>query len=196
MSNARLAYDRLVREGLRRNAAIGVIGNFVAESNVDPKAVQRGGPGRGIAQWSIGQRWTDCTNYCARNHLDLWSLDGQLTFAIHEMRAMGVWAHLATTNDGLNAACYVMRHFEMPKVQTDANGSHRYQMGLQAIGTYGAHSAPAPSPATHKYATVHSGDTLTSIARAHHTTVSVLLHLNPQIRNANLIHPGDKVRIP
>ncbi|MBK7556261.1 MAG: LysM peptidoglycan-binding domain-containing protein [Flavobacteriales bacterium] len=44
--------------------------------------------------------------------------------------------------------------------------------------------------------TIRSGDTLSAIASRHHTSVSALLNANPRIHNANLIHPGEKLRIP
>ncbi|HVI58228.1 MAG TPA: LysM peptidoglycan-binding domain-containing protein [Luteimonas sp.] len=44
--------------------------------------------------------------------------------------------------------------------------------------------------------TIQRGDTLSAIARQHGVTVSELLAANPQVRNANLIYPGDKLDIP
>ena len=43
---------------------------------------------------------------------------------------------------------------------------------------------------------VKSGDSLSAIASRYQTTVSVLLGLNPQIRNANLIRVGQKIKVP
>jgi LysM repeat protein len=40
---------------------------------------------------------------------------------------------------------------------------------------------------------IQSGDTLSSIATAHHLTLSALEKKNPQITNPNKIYPGDKV---
>jgi LysM repeat protein len=42
---------------------------------------------------------------------------------------------------------------------------------------------------------VQRGDTLSSIAAANGTTVAQLRANNPQIRDANVIHPGDQIRI-
>jgi LysM domain len=42
---------------------------------------------------------------------------------------------------------------------------------------------------------VKHGDTLSKIAAVNRTTVAQLRENNPQIRNANLIHPGDQIRI-
>lgn len=43
---------------------------------------------------------------------------------------------------------------------------------------------------------VSSGDNLTRIARRHGTTVSALLAANPDIKNPNLIYPGQSIRVP
>lgn len=45
------------------------------------------------------------------------------------------------------------------------------------------------------YYTVASGDTLYRIAQKQGAALSDLVALNPQIRNINLIYPGDKIRI-
>lgn len=42
---------------------------------------------------------------------------------------------------------------------------------------------------------VKSGDTLTSIAKKHETTLLALQELNPQIENINLIFPNQKIRV-
>ena len=55
-------------------------------------------------------------------------------------------------------------------------------------------SAPAPAPSS-SY-TVRSGDTLSGIAARHGVSLSALTAANPQIRNPNLIHPGQKINIP
>lgn len=46
------------------------------------------------------------------------------------------------------------------------------------------------------YDTVRKGDTLWGIAKRHGVTLAALTAANPQIKNPNLIYPGDKVRIP
>ncbi len=51
------AYTFFVGKGLTPVQAAGIVGNLIQESNVEAGAVQPGGPGRGIAQWSVGGRW-------------------------------------------------------------------------------------------------------------------------------------------
>src|SRR5262252_6610116 len=57
-ANDRPAYDFFVSKGLTNFQAAGIVGNLDQESGVNPASVQfGGGPGRGIAQWSVGGRW-------------------------------------------------------------------------------------------------------------------------------------------
>ena len=43
--------------------------------------------------------------------------------------------------------------------------------------------------------TVQAGDCLWFIARDNGTTVEAIVALNPQLRNPNIIYPGDRLRI-
>ena len=72
--------DKLVNGGLTKTAAIGVVANLKAESNLDPGIKQRGGgPGRGLAQWEKGGRYdTDPINlskFAAKKGTDWTDLD-------------------------------------------------------------------------------------------------------------------------
>ena len=44
--------------------------------------------------------------------------------------------------------------------------------------------------------TVKKGDTLWGIAKRYGVTLSALIAANPQIKNPNLIYPGNQVNIP
>ena len=51
------------------------------------------------------------------------------------------------------------------------------------------------SQTTEEYYTVQKGDTLGAIARKYNIALNKLLGLNPDIKNPNLIHIGDKIRV-
>lgn len=53
----------------------------------------------------------------------------------------------------------------------------------------------ASSGSAAAYYTVKKGDNLSKIAKAHGITLKKIINLNPQIKNPDLIHPGQKVRI-
>jgi MYXO-CTERM domain-containing protein len=105
-ANDQTAFDYFVSKGLTNFQAAGIVGNLDQESGVNPNAVQQGGPGRGIAQWSVGGRWdTDsgdnCTAYAAQQGQSVWSLGLQLDFIWYELTTVpsyGLAALKATTN--------------------------------------------------------------------------------------------------
>ena len=47
-----------------------------------------------------------------------------------------------------------------------------------------------------RYYTVKKGDTLWGIAKQYGVALTALIAANPQIKNPNLIYPGDRVRMP
>ena len=44
--------------------------------------------------------------------------------------------------------------------------------------------------------TVREGDTISRIARRYHCTVDDIEELNPRLRDADSIRPGDDIRVP
>lgn len=61
----------------------------------------------------------------------------------------------------------------------------------------GGGDSPVPQSAASnaRYHTVVQGETLWGIARRYGLTLEALIALNPQIKNPNLIYPGQKVRV-
>ncbi len=89
-ANSRAAFDYFLARGLTPVQAAGIVGNLMQESNCDPAAVQPGGPGRGIAQWSVGGRWDhdagdNATAYASSHGASVWSLTLQLDFIWFEL---------------------------------------------------------------------------------------------------------------
>jgi spore coat assembly protein SafA len=66
-----------------------------------------------------------------------------------------------------------------------------------AVSTAGSGKGQASSAktASEKYYTVVYGDCLWSIAQKNGMSLSALVALNPQIKNPNLIYPGDRIRL-
>jgi MYXO-CTERM domain-containing protein len=88
--NDQAAFDYFIGKGLTSIQAAGIVGNLDQESQVDPTAVQAGGPGRGIAQWSVGGRWdTDANDnvlsYASTQGESSTSLTLQLEFIWYEL---------------------------------------------------------------------------------------------------------------
>jgi hypothetical protein len=105
-ANDQTAYDYFLGKGLTNFQAAGIVGNLDQESGVDPNSVQQGGPGRGIAQWSVGGRWdTDANDnvlaYASQQGQSSTSLTLQLDFIWYELTTFsgyGLAALKASTN--------------------------------------------------------------------------------------------------
>lgn len=111
------AMDFFTSRGFTREAAAGIVGNLLAESGLNPKSEQYGGgPGRGIAQWSVDQRWQTYLKFAKNRDLDPLDLTAQLRFIIHEMPSqMGDKAKsIKTMTDSNAAAKLFMDVYERP----------------------------------------------------------------------------------
>ena len=90
-SNEHTAFNFFVSKGLTQRQAAGIVGNLMQESNVDPTIKQfGGGPGRGIAQWSVGGRWDtsrgdNVKSYAAEHNESMLTLNTQLNFIWFEL---------------------------------------------------------------------------------------------------------------
>ena len=90
-SNEKTAFEFFVNKGLKQYQAAAIVGNLIQESSVDPKSVQfGGGPGRGIAQWSVGGRWDSDHHdnvhwYASMKGKSVHSLHLQLEFVWYEL---------------------------------------------------------------------------------------------------------------
>jgi LysM repeat protein len=67
--------------------------------------------------------------------------------------------------------------------------------GVYAQGNPGAETFMRPAPNLVPYV-VRPGDTLSSIARQHNTTVAALMDWNPQIQNPNRLTVGQQIWVP
>lgn len=93
-ANEKAAFDYFVHTaGYSKVQSAAIVGNLIQESGVNPTAKQYpSGPGRGIAQWSLGGRWD---KYSKDNMVwfapqppkeSVWSLHAQLGFVWYELR--------------------------------------------------------------------------------------------------------------
>jgi hypothetical protein len=117
--NDKTACDYFVANGLTAFQAAGIVGNLDQESGVDPTAVQAGGPGRGIAQWSVGGRWdTDANDnavaFASQRGQSVWSLQLQLDFIWYELTTVPGYglAALRTATNVTDATVAFERDFE------------------------------------------------------------------------------------
>ena len=67
--------------------------------------------------------------------------------------------------------------------------------GTSAPAPGGGGESPAPPPDTAQYHTVRQGETLWTIAAAWGVTVGWIMERNPQIKNPNVITPGQQIQV-
>jgi len=118
-ANDKAAFDYFLGKGLANFQAAGIVGNLDQESGVDPTAVQSGGPGRGIAQWSVGGRWdTDANDnatwYATQQGQSVDSLQLQLDFIWYELTTFPGYglAALQASTDVTSATIAFQNDFE------------------------------------------------------------------------------------
>jgi hypothetical protein len=129
--------------GLSRVGAIGMTAGFVHESNVDPTAVGDNGNAYGVAQWHPDrqagfERWSG-------HSIQTSTLDEQLGYALHELRAGGpqeqrAGAELEMAKTPEEAARAASLYYERPKAGAIAADA-RAKTATQIASLY----APAPA---------------------------------------------------
>lgn len=115
-SNPEYLWFSFLNKGFTKASAAGILGNLEQEAgaDMDPEIQQPGGPGRGIAQWSEGQRWETCVSWCKSKGLDPESIEGQAGYLLNEL-AGGDWGDIQRYkkfNDPVEAAVYFHDTFE------------------------------------------------------------------------------------
>jgi Phage tail lysozyme len=121
-SNTHAAFNYFVAKGLTKRQSAGIVGNLLQESSMIPTIKQYGGgPGRGIAQWSVGGRWDHSyhDNNVWYTNIKLgksrWSLSGQLAFIWYELHSVGGYGLTALrgTSTIRGATVDFMRYYEI-----------------------------------------------------------------------------------
>jgi Phage tail lysozyme len=119
-ANDQPAFEFFIGKGLTNFQAAGIVGNLDQESGVDPTSVQYGGgPGRGIAQWSVGGRWDTSANdnvraYASQRGESATSLNLQLEFIWYELTTIGYgYSQLRATTNVTDATVVFMDKYEI-----------------------------------------------------------------------------------
>ncbi|HEX8951760.1 MAG TPA: phage tail tip lysozyme, partial [Polyangia bacterium] len=140
-ANDKPAFDFFVAKGLTNFQAAGIVGNLDQESGVDPASVQfGGGPGRGIAQWSVGGRWDTSTNdnvlgYASKLGQSSGSLNLQLEFIWYELTTFGYgFSELKATTNVTDATVVFMDKYEICGTCAQAQRVSYAQSVLNAYG--------------------------------------------------------------
>ncbi len=158
-NNPRTAFNFLVSKGLTKIQAAGVVGNLMQESSVRPTAVEYGGgPGRGIAPWSVGGRWNKGSNsmasFAAARGADRWALQTQLDFMWHELTVVGGYGFAELKSASTLSQAVVVFQNKYEKCGTCAQGK-RLTYAQQILSQYG-NDTPSGGTTTEPGAQCHS----------------------------------------
>ncbi|MBN8887459.1 MAG: LysM peptidoglycan-binding domain-containing protein [Rudaea sp.] len=202
------AMGYFMSQGWSREQAAGIVANLEVESahTLDPHIQQYGGgPGYGIAQWE-GPRQAQFQQVMGKDIHNA-SYGDELQFVQWELTHSESSAGnaLRTQTSAYGAGMSVLNNYERPADRNQpARGELAQQIFDRSHPTTGGGApapapapspAPAPAPSGGSY-TVHSGDTLSSIANRFHVGLGALIAANPQISNPNLIHAGQTIHLP
>lgn len=123
--------------GLSLEGACAMAGNLWKESYFNPKQRQiEGGPGRGLAQWTEGERWTTYStifypSFRSANQLlttyDMLDLEPQLSFVIYELKNSyrGIWNELKSPGDLHSKTMRVLKKYEAPATKNDPDEQNK-----------------------------------------------------------------------
>lgn len=143
MSNEQQIWAKLLAAGLTAAGAAGLMGNFQAESNLEPTNLQNtyerklgytdatytaavdagnyadfatDAAGYGLAQWTYGARKKALLAFAKAHGKSIGDLEMQVGFAIKELRESypAVWSILTTTDSVQAASDAVLLQFERP----------------------------------------------------------------------------------
>ena len=140
-SNEHSAFNFFVSKGFSKVQSAGVVGNLIQESNVIPTAVQYGGgPGRGIAQWSVGGRWDASHNdnvtwYANAHGENRWALSTQLNFIDYELVDIGYGYSQLRAASTVTAATLAFQ--DRYEICGTCDSSQRIRYAEQVLSAYG-----------------------------------------------------------
>ena len=140
-SNEHAAFDYFVARGLTKKQSAGIVGNLIQESTVRPNAVEYGGgPGRGIAQWSVGGRWNASHDdnvawYAALHGESRWTLHTQLAFTWYELHTVGGYGLSALRKATTVKAATIAFERDFEKCG-ECDESKRYEYAKQVYHAY------------------------------------------------------------
>lgn len=153
MSNASEIYEMLIAGGLSRAGALGVLGNFMAESSLKSNIVQRGcttlsddeytwkadrglidfdAPiGYGLAQWTYPQRKANLLAYAKKCGVSVGDRDMQVRFCLKELKEEypKLYKQLCESTSINGCADAVCVQYEKPAVnnyQARRNYAHQF----------------------------------------------------------------------
>lgn len=159
-SNEHAAFTFFLGKGLTRVQSAAVVGNLMQESSVNPASRQPGGLGRGIAQWSVGDRWDhrsgDNLAWFARTHGGSpMALHTQLEFLWYELETFPSYG-LASLRNATSLSSAELVFQQRYEACGRCNQQKRLQYAQQVLNAF-ASDRPAASGASSSAGSSDSG---------------------------------------
>ncbi|HEY6737082.1 MAG TPA: phage tail tip lysozyme [Candidatus Saccharimonadia bacterium] len=156
--NAEKVWNFLIQQGFTEVQAAGIMGNFEAESGIDPTINERGkgvplnnptptaGVGFGLAQWTPASRQKGLTDTATKMNVPVNTLEPQLAWFMTEITTDPTYK---ATTPAVKAATTVrdateafVRLFERPLVINENTITARTANGQKFLDTYGTGATP------------------------------------------------------
>jgi hypothetical protein len=130
-----------VHSGLSLEGACAMVGNLWRESYLNPYQKQiETGPGRGLAQWTLGDRWDTYMNtffskfkasHSSLRYMNPYHIEPQLAFVMYELKTTyrGVYNTLISSGDIEGKTIKVLKIYEAPR-DKDKLEEHNVRVGL------------------------------------------------------------------
>lgn len=136
-SNQEIVFSFLIGKGLSPENAAGIVGNMIAESGVDPNAIEGNGEGHGLVQWSFGRK-ANLFAFAAQQGKPWNDMGLQLDFLWIELTGpyAGFLAELRQQTSVRDSAILFMTDFERPRDQSDAKKNQRAEMAQGVFDRY------------------------------------------------------------
>ena len=144
-NNEATAFNYFVSKGLTKVQAAGIVGNLMQESSVLPGAKEYGGgPGRGIAQWSVGGRYDtshndNLTSYASTHGGNRATLGTQLDFIWYELQNFSQYG-LSQLQSATTVTAAVAAFQSKYEICGTCAASKRLQYANEALAAYGGSS--------------------------------------------------------
>jgi murein DD-endopeptidase MepM/ murein hydrolase activator NlpD len=153
-NNAERIWNFFTGRGLHPPQVAGLMGNFQAESGLNPRRVQNtrtpqgdadyptNGIGFGLAQWTFTARQRPLVELAEANNVLPGDLEIQLRYVMQELEGpyRSVYDDLLATQDVDRATDIIMVRYEGPRDQSESAKEHRREFSREFLATYGSTS--------------------------------------------------------
>jgi|TARA_B110000483_G_scaffold237079_1_gene311252 hypothetical protein len=136
-ANGEKAYNFYLANQFTPNQSAGIVGNFAAESNIEPDILNPndlGKPAFGLAQWR-GDRRAGLKNFSTANDMNYRTMEAQLLWSMHEFRnkEKRAFSKIKASNSLRESTHAVEKYYERPQPGTFGK---RFSFAQQILERY------------------------------------------------------------